>query len=95
MGEAKGKEDVSFVLQLWLESAGGESSAWRWRVQHVQSGPGALLQERRRCVGLPIMLRRPRSPSRGSSIGLGCRRWTPATETAAGQPPGIFSRATM
>ena len=38
MQEAKSKEDVSFVLQLWLESAGGASSEWRWRVQHVQSG---------------------------------------------------------
>ncbi len=38
MQEAKGREDVSFVLRLWLESAGGASSEWRWRVQHVQSG---------------------------------------------------------
>ncbi len=36
--EAKAKEDVSFVLRLWLESAGGTPSEWRWRVQHVQSG---------------------------------------------------------
>ena len=38
MGEAKAKEGVSFVLRLWLESAGGASCEWRWRVQHVQSG---------------------------------------------------------
>ena len=38
------------------------------------------------CAGL--------APSRASSIVVGCRRWTRARQTSAGQLPWIFSRAT-
>ena len=29
---------ASFVLRLWLESAGSKDCVWRWQVYHVQSG---------------------------------------------------------
>lgn len=32
------RDNVSFVLRLWLEPTSRESSEWRWRVYHVQSG---------------------------------------------------------
>ncbi len=32
------KDSISFVLRLWLESAGGDAPEWRWQVHHVQSG---------------------------------------------------------
>ena len=37
-GATRQTESVSFVLRLWLESAGGESGEWRWKVHHVQTG---------------------------------------------------------
>jgi hypothetical protein len=36
--EAGRKGTASFVLRLWLESAGSKDCIWRWQVYHVQSG---------------------------------------------------------
>ena len=38
VGEARPIESVSFVLRLWLESAGGDPGEWRWKIHHVQTG---------------------------------------------------------
>ena len=35
---ARQADGASFVLRLWLESTGGRSGEWRWKVHHVQTG---------------------------------------------------------
>ena len=36
--DTRPRQDISFVLRLWLEPAAGRSPEWRWQVHHVQSG---------------------------------------------------------